>query len=293
MSQSCTKTGFGANNDSGLEELLSSLRLRFAILFEMSNPAISSALSSLATMIGALPSDGTREKRDRYVAVFVRIAKDPCSLVLLTHEGKHDSIFLPTGKVEENESPRDAAIRELVEETGFVLPSDILLHEYMTFEMSIRNNAPVDVICYVADVSLAVLFGSFRNKDLARQMVVNVRDLIDASENNSIPETVDCPIAPNVKVPIYDWENRKPSYDCFSFGVLVTVNSLISALNKGASEDDSLVDGYPFRFSMSDSPLWKIAIEIYSDERPISEIMLHKHAADSLDKKSTGPTKSQ
>ena len=35
-------------------------------------------------MIKAFPTDVNRDERDRYVIVFVRIAKDPCSLVLLT-----------------------------------------------------------------------------------------------------------------------------------------------------------------------------------------------------------------
>ena len=264
----------------------------------MSNPTMTqaaSALSSIASMIGAIPADVTRAKRDRYVVVFIRIAKDPCSLVLLTHEGKYDSVFVPTGKIEEDESPRDAVIRELAEETGFVLPSDILLCEYATIEM-IKDNTPVDIICYVADVSLAILFSSFRTKDLARQMVGTVRDLIGNSDDDSVPEDINCPIAPNVMVPIYDWENRKPSYDCFSFGMLVTVNDMISALSGGASADYSLIDGYPLRYSMSESPLWKVAIEVYSDASPISEIMLRKRATDSsgmLEKHIAGPTRLQ
>ena len=54
-----------------------------------------------------------------------------------------------------------------------------------------------------------------------------------------------------------------------------------------------MIDGYPLRFSVTESPLWRIAIEIYSDDRPISEIMLDKKATDSMDKQITGPTKSQ
>ena len=256
----------------------------------MSDPMtqVASALSSLGSMIKAFPTDVNRDERDRYVVVFVRIAKDPCSLVLLTHEGKHDSIFLPTGKVEKDESPREAAIRELVEETGFELPSDILLCEYVTIEM-IKDNSPVDVICFVADVSLAVLFGSLRNKDIARKLAAKVRTFIARSDSNVVPESVDCPIATDVKIPIYDWETRSPNFDCFSFGMLVTVKAMLSALYA----EDGLIDGYPLRFSVTESPLWKIAIEIYSDDRPISEIMLDKKATDSMDKQITGPTKSQ
>lgn len=237
--------------------------------------AMVEALDNLKTCFTNLLNPATSGSIEQYVAIIIRVSKDPKSLAFLTHEGKQDAIFIPSGKVEEGETLRAAACRELLEETGLKLRSNVLLHEYSTIDM-VRNNSPVKLTVFAVDIPLAELFASFRTKEDARTMASNAKELVETQSeiDTQNPIQVQCPKNEDLSVLAYDFDDRTPKYDCFSFGVLVTVEQMRTALYSSGDDDESQLDGYDLRYSMDESPLWSVALKLYADPRPMSEIVL-------------------
>ncbi len=82
------------------------------------------------------------------VAIIVRNEEGE---VLLTKDAGFDEWFPPGGGVEPDESPRDAAIREMREETGLVVEPIRILGVYggKEFRVKYRNG---DIVSYVTTV---------------------------------------------------------------------------------------------------------------------------------------------
>ena len=74
-----------------------------------------------------------------HVSIVIRV-EGQNSFAFLTHEARQNKWFLPTGKVEQNESNHDAVVRELREETGLILPAGVKLQEFCSFGIFQNEN---------------------------------------------------------------------------------------------------------------------------------------------------------
>ena len=269
MSQSCTKTGFGA-----IEEFLGPDFIGF-LRVAMSDSATDSRAAALLDSITKFVSDshathpGSSNARADYVSLILRVAEAPTSLILMTHEGKQNSLFLPGGAVEPTDSSELSAVRrELAEETGFVLPTDVILHRYRVLNL-VRQNEPITQAVYVADVPLAEIYGGFRDVEVARSMATALRAQSRESDVNIVD--MQCPICPDVRVPIYDRESRVRLSDCFSYGILVKSKDLRDVLlSPGESRR---VGRFPMRYNLDESPVLSVMLELLSKDQPAAELI--------------------
>ena len=222
------------------------------------------------------------ETLQAHVAIIIRIIERP-DLAFLTHEGKHNSWFFPCGKVEEGESRLKAANRELREETGLDLPDGVVLREIETFELVQDGEAKGVVTIFAADVHMADFYygpyGSFRSSTVARKMIKIVENQYDA-DNLALLEngTEQCLICEDIQAEFFDYNDdvhRQNKEDCFSFGQLVYLPKLKEALTEADEHSTWTHDfeGYEFRFTKSESPLWDKALELLENEHSLDDIL--------------------
>ena len=231
----------------------------------------SALIDSLTKFVSnaAMSDPVASENRADYVSLILRVAEAPTSLVLLTHEGKHNSLFLPGGAVESSDlSELSAVCRELAEETGFIVPSNIVLHRYRVLNL-VRQNKPITQAVYVADVPLADLFGNFRDVEMARSMGIALK--AHEREMNTTIVDMECPICPDVRVPIYDRESRRIISDCFSYGILVKTTDLREVLF--SERDSPKIGRFPMRFKLDESPVLSVMLELLGKDQPAAELV--------------------
>ena len=208
-----------------------------------------------------------REEGRQYVAIIVRAKEAPGSIALLTREAKHSSFFFPSGKREAtDDSLTDAALRELAEECGYVPPSDcpVKLFKKQTI---IRDNVENYLYVYAIDVPLSHLISNIRDAHVANEMIMNWIQEGNTVGDGDEPTTL-CPMS-NLHIPhasdsvTYDYS---PYNYCVNYSILVGIDKLLRILTTNSTLGD-----LPMRYAFSESPLWKIALEIFDCNVPVSD----------------------
>ena len=230
--------------------------------------ALLDSLTKFVSDAASPNAEGSNTRAD-YVSLILRVAEAPTSLILMTHEGKQNSIFLPGGAVESTDlSELFAVRRELAEETGFTLPSNVILHRYRVLNL-VRQNQPITQAVYVADVPLLEIYGNFRDVEVARSMASALR--AHERDSGEILNEMECPICPDVRVPIYDRDSRARLSDCFSYGVLVKSTDLRDVLH--SSGESQKIGRFPMRFKLDESPVLSVMLELLSKNQPAADLI--------------------
>ena len=111
--------------------------------------------------------------KPKYVAMIVRAKELPSSFAFLVYEAKHSAFFIPSGKVENGETLVAAAIRELTEETGLVIPRSCVVKEFRKITVT-KDYEEADLHIMAVDIPLEFLINNFRDSFAADQMVRKV-----------------------------------------------------------------------------------------------------------------------
>lgn len=73
------------------------------------------------------------------------------TFLVVSRRGNYSDLGLPGGKIDVGENPRDAAARELYEETGLV-PAHISTHPIFVGPCDVPNRETIYVACYHVEV---------------------------------------------------------------------------------------------------------------------------------------------
>ena len=133
---------------------------------------------------------------DQYVAVLVMSPN--YDMMLLTWEGQHKAWFLPSGRVEEGETPVAAGVREVLEETGLAIPPSCELRLFNVHRL-VREHQQVTLSVYVTVVPLDLLLTGLRQEMEATRMAVEA-NFDDLEEGQ--PAYVDCLVS-GQSTPVY------------------------------------------------------------------------------------------
>lgn len=237
----------------------------------MSTESLSAALSEVMRGFANVSTgNGTMPKQSEFVVAIIRAAECPQCVALLTHEGKHESLWFPGGKVEDKDgTPLRAAIRELKEEVGLVLPSEYRLFKMKTLEL-VHDHEDVLLHVFAADVPLEFLMTHYRTADHVRNLAQERRTCTDDPKPDQL-----CPVS-EIVVEIHDemtrHETLKPSMSCYSYGLLVTVKELVQALDAPDEDGECVVQKIPLRFGREESPIPAEAEKLYKEPRPIADL---------------------
>ena len=107
------------------------------------------------------------------MAIVVRAKELPSSFAFLVYEAQHKAFFIPTGKVEDSETLVVAAVRELAEETGLVIPRSCVVKEFRKITV-MKDYEEAELHIMAVDIPLEFLMNNFRDSFAADRMVRKV-----------------------------------------------------------------------------------------------------------------------
>lgn len=190
-----------------------------------------------------------------YAMTGIRVKESPKSLSLLHFDPEFGTYFIPFGKVEEGETPRQTALRNLREDVGFVLSPSVELVAIRRIE-TILDNAQAFVHVFGADVPLLDLFDRFRTPEVSRSLY---------TKRPKDPEfvSVECPLTGSVLTIFPDKKNEFS----MSHGHLVRIENVRASLEL----TNPKLFSKPLRYPQKEFPFWSAFFEVLDHPKLLSE----------------------
>ena len=196
----------------------------------------------------------------------VRAQELPSSFAFLVYEAQHSAFFIPSGKVEAGETLVAAAVRELAEQTGLVIPRSCVVKEFRRITV-MKDYEEVDLHIMAVDVPLKFLINNFRDSFAADQMVRKVGTTLWVSEDAGELRYAKCAtsaLSVPVRVPANrTLQNLVEPNKAVDHGILVHMSAYQYALETGSYGD------LPMRYGRYESPLWEATLEALQETQPV------------------------